>query len=418
MNTATLTKPAALAEATTRKMGKITAPIPARLAGVLCLEDFEAKARRRLPRPIFGYVAGAAENNWSRQDNRAVFDEYGFTTRVLVDVSRRSQAVELFGVTYSSPFGIAPMGINALSAYRGDLVLARAASQTGIVSIMSGTSLIPMEAVAEAAPGTWFQAYLPGDTARIEALVERVARAGYKTLVLTVDIPVPANRENNVRTGFSTPLRPSLRLAWDGLSRPAWLATTFLRTLVQHGMPHFENSFATRGAPIVSSSVLRDFSAREHLNWSHLDQIRRQWKGNLVVKGILGVPDALAARDHGVDAIILSNHGGRQLDGAVSPMRVLAPVVDAVGRLPVMIDSGFRRGSDVLKALALGARMVFVGRPFNYAAAVAGVPGVAHAIALLQAEVDRNMAMLGVVRCSELCRDQLVSRHLDTSPPR
>jgi L-lactate dehydrogenase (cytochrome) len=384
--------------------------LPRVLEDVLCLDDFEAKARRHLPRPIFGYVAGAAENNRSRDDNRAVFDDYGFTTRVLVDVSQRSQQVELFGTRYASPFGIAPMGINALSAYRGDLVLARAAQQAGMVSILSGTSLIPMETVAAAAPATWFQAYLPGDAARIEALVERVAQAGYQTLVLTVDIPVSANRENNARTGFSTPLRPSLRLAWDGISHPAWLAGTFLRTLVRHGMPHFENSFATRGAPIVSSHVLRDFSARDHLNWTHLDQIRRQWKGNLVVKGILSVPDALAARDHGADAIILSNHGGRQLDGAVSPMRVLAPVVDAVGSLPVLIDSGFRRGSDVLKALALGARMVLIGRPFNYAAAVAAEPGVAHAIALLRAEVDRNMAMLGVTSCHQLGREWLVPK--------
>lgn len=378
------------------------------LRDVLCLDDFEIKARRHLPRPIFGYVAGAAEDNRSRHDNCAVFGEYGFTTRVLVDVSRRSQEVELFGMRYASPFGIAPMGINALSAYRGDLVLARAAQQAGILSIMSGTSLIPLETVAQAAPKTWFQAYLPGDPARIEALVERVAKAGYGTLVLTVDIPVSANRENNVRTGFSTPLRPSLRLAWDGITHPSWLLGTLLRTLVLHGMPHFENSFATRGAPILSRNVQRDFSARDHLNWTHLDQIRQQWKGNLVVKGILSVPDALTARDHGVDGIILSNHGGRQLDGAVSPMRVLAPVVDAVGSLPVMIDSGFRRGSDVLKALALGARMVFVGRPFNYAAAVAAEPGVAHAISLLRDEVDRNMAMLGVARCADLSRDLLI----------
>lgn len=383
--------------------------LSAALREVLCLDDFEARARRRLPRPIYGYIAGAAEDNHSRDDNRKVFDEYGFTTRTLVDVSQRSQEVELFGERYACPFGIAPMGINALSTYRGDLVLARAAQRAGIVSIMSGTSLIPMESVAQAAPKTWFQAYLPGDPARIGALVERVARAGYTTLVLTVDIPVSGNRENNVRSGFSTPLRPSLRLAWDGVTRPAWLVGTLLRTLVQHGMPHFENSFATRGAPILSSNVQRDFSARDHLNWAHLEQIRRQWQGNLVIKGILSVPDALAARDRGADGIILSNHGGRQLDGAVSPLRILAPVVEAVGGLPVMVDSGFRRGADVLKALALGARMVFVGRPFNYAAAVAAEPGVLHAIALLRDEVDRNMAMLGVTRCAELSADRLVA---------
>jgi len=392
-----------------RDRAPATRPVPATLRDVLCLHDFEALARRRLPRPIFGYVAGAAEDNRSLHDNRAAFDELGFTTRVLVDVSRRSQAVELFGERYSSPFGIAPMGLAALSAYQGDLVLARAAQQAGIASILSGSSLTPLEAVAEAAPRSWFQAYLPGDPARIDALLARVARAGYQTLVLTVDIPVSANRENNVRAGFSTPLRPSLRLAWDGLTHPRWLAGTFARTLLRQGMPHFENSFAERGAPILSANVLRDFSARDHLNWTHLAQIRRQWRGNLVVKGLLSVADAQAAREHGADAVILSNHGGRQLDGAVSPLRVLADVVDALGPgYPVLIDSGFRRGSDVLKALALGARMVFVGRPFNHAAAVAGEAGVAHAIALLRDEVDRNLAMLGVTGCAGLTRELLV----------
>lgn len=379
---------------------------------MLSLHDFEDAARRRLPRPIFGYIAGAAEDNASLRDNREVFGEYAFTTRVLRDVSQRSQAVELFGERYGSPFGIAPMGINALSTYRGDLVLARAAQRAGIVSVMSGTSLIPMEDVARASPGTWFQAYLPGDQARIDALIDRVERAGFRTLVVTVDIPISANRESNIRTGFSTPLRPGLRLAWDGLVRPRWVAGTFLRTLLHHGMPHFENSFATRGAPIVSSSVLRDFSARDHLSWNHLEAIRRRWKGPLVVKGLLSVDDALQARNLGADGVVLSNHGGRQLDGAVSAMRVLEAVVAAVGpAFPVLIDGGFRRGSDVLKAIALGARMVLVGRPFNYAAAVAGEAGVQHAIGLLRDEVDRNLAMLGATACTDLGPGHIVRRH-------
>ncbi len=384
---------------------------PAVLRRMLSLHDFEEAARRRLPRPIFGYIAGAAEDNASLRDNREVFAEWGFTTRVLADVSRRSQAVELFGERYASPFGIAPMGINALSTYRGDLVLARAAQRAGIASVMSGTSLIPMEEVARESPATWFQAYIPGDQARIDALVDRVERAGFRTLVVTVDIPISANRENNIRTGFSTPLKPGLRLAWDGMVRPRWVAGTFLRTLVRHGMPHFENSFATRGAPIVSSSVLRDFSARDHLSWRHLEAIRRRWKGPLVIKGLLSVQDALQAQRMGADAIVLSNHGGRQLDGAVSAMRILQDVVAAVGPgYPVLIDGGFRRGSDVLKAVALGARMVLVGRPFNYAAAVAGEAGVLHAIALLRDEVDRNLAMLGATACGQLDRSHLVRR--------
>ena len=382
----------------------VATPLPRALRGILSLDDFEAAARRRLPRPIFGYVAGAAENNQSRDDNRAAFAEHGFAPRVLVDVSARDTSVELFGRRYAAPFGLAPMGISALSAYRGDIVLARAAHAAGVVAIMSGSSLIPLEDVHAAAPGTWFQAYLPGDPARIDALVERVARAGYETLVLTVDIPVSANRENNVRTGFSTPLRPSLRLAWDGLTHPRWLAGTFLRTLVRHGMPHFENSFATRGAPILSANVLRDFSARDHLNWAHVARIRATWKGQLVIKGIMNPADAAVARRHGVDGVIVSNHGGRQLDGTVSPLRVLPDVAHEAGDMVVMMDSGIRRGSDVLKALALGARYVFVGRPMNYAAAVGGEAGVAHGIRLLRDEVDRNMAMLGVLSCEEVNR--------------
>ena len=223
--------------------------LPRALARMLSLDDFEQAARRRPPRPIFGYIAGAAEDNQSLRANRDAFARYGFVPRVLVNVSARSQQFDLFGRRYDAPFGIAPMGLSALSAYRGDIVQARAARASNIPAILSGTSLIPLEDVIQAAPGTWFQAYLPGDPARIDALVERARKAGYETLVLTVDIPVSANRENNVRTGFSTPLKPSLRLAWDGLTRPRWLAGTFLRTLLAHGMPHFENSFATRGAP-------------------------------------------------------------------------------------------------------------------------------------------------------------------------
>lgn len=369
---------------------------------MLSLEDFEAAARQRLPRPIFGYVAGAAEDNQSLQDNRRAFAQYGFMPRVLVDVSRRTQQTELFGRSYASPFGIAPMGISALSAYRGDVMLARAARDQNIPAILSGTSLIPLEDVIHEAPGTWFQAYLPGDPTKIDALLKRARRAGYETLVLTVDIPVSANRENNVRTGFATPLKPSLRLAWDGLTRPRWLMGTFLRTLMAHGMPHFENSFATRGAPIVSASVLRDFTARDHLSWEHVTRVRKQWPGTLIIKGILHPQDAALARQHGADGIIVSNHGGRQLDGAISPLRALPAVVAASGGMTVMMDSGVRRGGDVLKALALGADFVFVGRPFNYAAAVGGQAGVNHAIGLLRAEVDRNMAMLGINSVREM----------------
>lgn len=369
--------------------------LPRRLGHVLSLDDFERAARRHLPRPVFAYVSGGVERNQSLQANLRAFERWEFVTRVLVDTSKRSTGTSLFGQNWSAPFGIAPMGLSALSAYRGDLVQARAAAQERVPMIMSGSSLIRLEEVVQANPDAWFQAYLPGAQAEIDALVDRVQAAGYRTLVVTLDASIAANRENNIRAGFSTPLRPSLGLALQGLGHPRWLFGTFLRTLVRHGMPHFENNFARRGAPILSSTVLRDFSDRGHLGWPHLDGIRRRWPGRLVVKGILDVRDARLAVDHGADGLIVSNHGGRQLDGTASPMRVLAGIVQACPEVPVMVDSGFRRGTDVLKALALGANFVFVGRPFNYAAAVAGEAGVRKAIGLLRDEVSRDMAMLG-----------------------
>jgi L-lactate dehydrogenase (cytochrome) len=294
------------------------------------------------------------------------------------------------------------MGTAAIVAYRADIVLANAAAAAGIPLVMSGSSLIRLEEVAAVAPGTWFQAYLPGDPARIEPLLGRVARAGFDTLMMTVDVAASANRENNIRSGFRTPLRPSLRLFLDGAVRPSWSIGTFLRTIVQHGMPHFENATAERGAPVMSRHALRDLGQRDHLSWKHLELVRRQWKGTLLVKGILHPEDARIARESGADGVVLSNHGGRQLDGAIAPLRVLPRIVDAVAGIPVMLDGGVRRGADVLKALALGARFVFVGRPFLYAAAIAGESGVRHAIGLLSAEIHRNMALLGLNSLDEL----------------
>ncbi|KMJ88787.1 (S)-2-hydroxy-acid oxidase [Achromobacter xylosoxidans] len=372
------------------------------LRRMLSLHDFEAAARRILPKPLYAYVSGAVEDGQSERGNRQAYDDYGFRPKVLVDVSRRSTRCTVLGREYAAPVGVAPMGIAALTSYRGDVMLARAAAEAGVPCIMSGSSLIRLETVMEAAPGTWFQAYLPGDGAQIAALIDRVAAAGVDTLVLTVDTPVAANRENNVRAGFSTPLRPSVGLAWQGVTHPRWLIGTFLRTLARHGMPHFENNYATRGAPILSGNVLRDFSDRGHLNWQHVAAIRKTWKGRMVLKGILHPDDARAARAHGMDAVIVSNHGGRQLDGSVSPLHALPAIVDAAGGMDVMLDSGVRRGTDALKAMALGARCVFVGRPFNYAATVAGQRGVAHAIALIAEEIQRNMGLLGIVDLREV----------------
>ncbi|WP_176079790.1 alpha-hydroxy acid oxidase [Paraburkholderia tropica] len=384
------------------------AGLPRRLSKILSLDDFEIAAQSHLPRPLFGYISGGAEDCASVKANREAYAARRFRSRVMVDVSKRTTETSLFGRQYSAPFGIAPVGISAISAYRGDIALARAALSANIPAVMSGTSLIKLEDVQAAAPGTWFQLYMPADSRRLQALVDRVQRAGFETLVVTVDIPVWANRENNIRTGFSMPLRPNLRLAFDGLRRPRWLAGTFLRTLLQHGMPHFENSFAERGAPLFSSSAIRDTTGRDHLNWAQIQDIRKAWRGNLVIKGILHKDDAVRAVSVGADGVILSNHGGRQLDGAESSLNVLPGVVDAIGsKAVIMVDGGIRRGADVLKALALGAKFVFAGRPFMYAAAVGGERGVVHAIELLRDEVDRNMAMLGCNTTDEISVDCL-----------
>jgi L-lactate dehydrogenase (cytochrome) len=225
-----------------------------------------------------------------------------------------------------------------------------------------------------------------------------------------VDTPVAANRENNVRAGFSTPLRPSAGLLIDGITHPRWTLGTFLHTLYKHGMPHFENNYATRGAPVLSRHVLRDYSDRAHLNWSYFERIRQMWPGKLIIKGVLSVPDARTAVDLGADAIIVSNHGGRQLDGTVPPLHVLPDILKACPTVPVMMDSGIRRGTDAIKALALGAHFVFLGRPFGYAAAIGGRPGVLRAMELLTLELRRDMAMLGATRITDLTPDCLQLR--------
>jgi L-lactate dehydrogenase (cytochrome) len=382
---------------------------PRRAAGLrryLCLDDFDRSAQRFLPRMLHGFIAGGAETEASLRANRASFAAYRLLPRMLVDTSARSQATTLFGRRYAAPFGIAPMGMSALLAYRGDVALARAAVASDIPMVLSASSLIRMEEVRQAG-ADWYQAYLPGDPARIEPLLERVAAAGFGTLVLTVDIPVPANRENNTRNGFTVPLDPTPRLAWDGITHPAWLLGTAVRTLMRHGMPHFENMDAGRGPPILSRDLVRATGPRDRLTWEHVSLIRRLWRGTLVVKGILAPGDAALAQAAGVDGIIVSNHGGRQLDSAVTPLQMLPAIAAQAGGMVVMLDGGIRRGTDVLKAMALGADFVFVGRPFLFAAVLGGEAMVRHAASVLSQEIDRDMALMGLTGLASLSPEQL-----------
>jgi L-lactate dehydrogenase (cytochrome) len=384
----------------------MSAARPRILARMLALDDFEPEAARVLPRPIFGYASGGSETNASLRANRSAFDDHAFVPRVMVDVSVRSQRRELFGQSYESPFGIAPMGGTSMAGFDGDRVLARVAAAAGIPMILSGASLTRLEDVRAVGPTAWFQGYIPGDEAAIRALVERVGQAGYDTLVVTADVPVAANRENNVRNGYSAPLRPTAALAWQGVTHPRWLFGTALRTLWRHGMPHTENMGSVR-MPLVSRSGLRERARRDRFSWQHLALIRSLWPGRLVVKGLLSGEDAHIAAESGVDGVIVSNHGGRQLDGAIAPLRALPGVVARAGAMTVMMDSGIRRGTDVLKALALGAQFVFVGRPFLFAHAVAGEAGVRHAVHLLREEIDRDLALLGATSLDGIGRQLL-----------
>ncbi|OYV39321.1 MAG: hypothetical protein B7Z80_07610 [Rhodospirillales bacterium 20-64-7] len=382
----------------------VDAPV---LRGVLNINDFQARAKRILPHTAYAYVANGSEDSIALEENYTNFERWRLRTRVLVGAEHQDQQRQIFGRSYKSPFGIAPMGASALVAYDGDTVMARAARQGGIPFILSGNSIVPMEEVAAQYPGAWFASYQSPNAHAIEGMVERVTKAGFGVFVQTVDVPVGSNRENEERAGYSMPLRPTRRLAWDGLMHPRWLAATAARTMFRRGVPHLDN-LEYDGGPSIFSNSVSSVAAHKRLSWDHIRLIRKLWKGPFVLKGILSAEDARIARDCGVDGIIVSNHGGRQLDRAVTPLQVLPEIVEAVPELTVMIDSGFRRGTEILTALALGARFVFIGRPFLFAAAIAGESGVSHGISLMQKEIETDMALLGLPELDAAGPDMLV----------
>lgn len=373
---------------------------------LLALVDFDRRARGRLPNMIYKYVAGAVETGSSMAASETALESLQLLPRMFRDVSGRDQSISLFGKTYSAPFGIAPIGGAAFIAYRGDLELARAARVENVPMILSASSLIRLEDVHEANPDAWYQAYLAGDQSRIDRLINRVADAGFETLVVTGDTPMLGNREHNIRSGFSMPIKFTPKMVWQCATAPRWTLGVVGRTFLRHGAPHFENTDADRGPPMLSRQQ-RNTEKRDELSWRHVEAIRRQWKGNLVVKGIIAPEDARIARECGADAVMMSNHGGRQLDAAVSPFGLLDETLALSGDMKVIVDSGFRRGTDVLKAFALGADFTFIGRPFIFAAAIGGSDTVRHAITLLKSEIDRDLALIGVKRPEDLDRSYL-----------
>jgi isopentenyl diphosphate isomerase/L-lactate dehydrogenase-like FMN-dependent dehydrogenase len=328
-------------------------------------------------------------------------------------VAARSLQVEVFGRTFNSPFGIAPTGAAGLYGFAADIALARAARAAGVPFVLSTASFEPLEKVAQEAAGgaLWFQLYMSKDRDAAKALVMRALNAGYEALVMTSDVVVQANREYNQRNGFTIPFRMNISNMIDGALHPRWLVDVFLRTLIDSGVPRFQNLDTNVGGRIIAKPIEEFRTQRETLNWDDVRWLREIWPRKLYVKGILRADDAQLAAESGADGIFVSNHGGRQLDSAISPIEALPEIRAMVGkRLMIMVDSGFRRGSDIVKALALGADMVFVGRATLYGIAAGGEAGAAHAIDILHTEINRVMALLGCPSVRELSMDYLERR--------
>ena len=378
---------------------------------ILFISDLRKVAKTCLPKGIFAYVDGGSQDQETLRANAEAYRKWSFLTKPLNNVSIRNQSVTIFGVQYQSPIGISPMGFAGLCSYDGDVALAESAAAVGIVGVLSAASTTPLETIMKSAPNTWYQAYIPSDLEVIGPLLERLKKANVQVLVITIDIPVQSVRESELRNDFTVPFKPTLGLLMSGMARPRWVIETFLQTLIKKGMPHFENFTSTRGRSILGAEQIDRRIGRASLTWHEIEWIRKNWSGNLVIKGILRPEDALKAQELGLDGIIVSNHGGRQLDGAIASLEALPAIVKAAPNLLVMIDGGVRRGTDVIKALCLGAKVVFVGRSAMYGLAADGKRGVDFAMNLLQSEIDTNLALLGCPDIHLLDKTYIASSH-------
>ena len=381
------------------------------------IEDLHQMAKRKLPKIMFDYIEGGVEDELGLERNRAAFHKHQLLPRYLVDVSVRDQSATVFGHTYSSPFGISPTGGVGLYQRRGgEMLLAQAAADANIPYIMSGGSNASMEDAVRVAPNnTWFQLYAAKDPNLTDALIGRARDCGVGALVLTVDVPVHPKRERNWRNGFATvrnggilealKLKPSILL--EAMTHPGWVAD-----YVRHGgAPALGNwaPHAGNGATVADSIRLgRTQTPASAQTWRDLERYRRLFPRPLVVKGILNPADAIRAAEIGVDGIIVSNHGARQLDQAPASLDALPAIKAAVGdKLTVMLDSGVRRGADVLIALCLGAQFVFFGRPTLYGAVAGGLPGVKKAVDIFRTEIDLVMGQIGCPSLDQLGPDFL-----------
>ncbi|MGE3912593.1 MAG: alpha-hydroxy acid oxidase [Chloroflexota bacterium] len=370
------------------------------------IDDFRTLALKRLPRALFDYIDGGAEDERTLRANRADFTRYTFRPRVLTDVSERDQSTTVLGQRLASPLILAPTGFTGMFWPNGESAAARAAAKAGVIFTLSTMSINSLEQVAAASDGPrWFQLYVWRDREIVRGLIERAQAAGYKALVITVDTPVLGQREKDLRSGLTLPPRITARNVLDTVRRVSWL-----KGVVTHPRPTFGNFVGTAGvdhdAVSLASYTTRQFSPA--ITWKDLAWYRSVWSGPIAIKGVQSAEDARLAVEHGLDAVIVSNHGGRQLDSAPSAIEVLPEVVDAVnGQAEVILDGGIRRGTDVVKAIALGARACMMGKAFNYAVAAAGQPGVERALEILYAEIDRTLALIGRPKLADVDRSSV-----------
>jgi (S)-mandelate dehydrogenase len=379
-----------------------------RLKDAITIDDLKVLARRRLPRVLWDYLEGAAEEEHTMRANRLAFDRYAFVPRAATGAGKPALGIELYGHKLAAPFLVGPTGLNGIFQPNGDLHLARACEDAGIGMALATASTNSMEEVAAAARrGTFrmFQLYPWGGADMATHLADRAADAGFHALMVTVDSLFPGNRLRDRRNGFAHSLRMSPQVVVDGLLHPQWLVSTWL----PHGMPKLKNiaPLLPAGASAYELAAFTRDQRNPNYSWDDIAWLRRKWKLPLIVKGLLSPEDAHRARREGLDGIVVSNHGGRALDGAPATLDILPAMLDAAGDMPVMVDSGFRRGSDIVKALALGARCVLLGRATLYGLAAGGHDGVARAIRILADETERVLALLGVGSVMQLRPDHI-----------
>ncbi len=377
-------------------------------ASAVSIEDLRRMARRRLPRAVFDFFDGGAEDEITLRENRAAFERVRLLPKVLVDVARVDIRARLFGVESRLPLAVAPTGGIGVGRPGADLAIARAAQACGVPYTLATPATASIERIRDASDGRlWFQLYVVRNREFREKLVARARDAGYEALLVTVDLPVSGKRERDPRNGFVSPFRPNWRNARDVWLKPAWLLD-----IARNGLPGLENLVGYPWTDMqrtdIATAVGREMDAS--FGWEELKRLRELWPRKLLLKGVERPDDAERAAVLGCDGVVVSNHGGRQLDGAAPTIEALPAVARAVGsRLTVLLDGGVRRGVDILKARALGAQAVLTGRATLFGAMAGGEPGARRALEILSSELERSMQLCGVRAIAEIGPDLIAS---------